>query len=225
MKTRISRLVIAAGFATLLGGFAAGPARGQATADRPIDQRVLFAAVGAAYGLDPDLLAAIARAESGGAADAVSPAGAQGLMQLMPATARRFGVVHPFDPVESALGAAQYLDELRAASPAGGQLTDLLAAYNAGEGAVRRFGGIPPYAETRHYVERVLRYYLLDPPAATAFAVNPPRRVAARRSAVRRAAPRPAAHATPLDGERQVLDQLAELQSLRAAALAANPAR
>ncbi len=164
------------------------------------------------YGLDPDLLAAIARAESGGTADAVSPAGAQGLMQLMPSTARRFGVAHPFDPVESALGAAQYLDELRAVSPAGGQITDMLAAYNAGEGAVRRFGGIPPYSETREYVRRVLRYYLLDSGSQAA---------SSNRSslATRTPSSRPLKRAQA-DGDRTVLDQLTELQSLRAAALA-----
>jgi hypothetical protein len=183
---------------------------------RVCDQRALFSAVGAMYQLDPDLLTAIARAESGGAAGAVSPAGAQGLMQLMPATARRFGVDHPFDPVESALGAAQYLDQLRAASPAGGQLTDLLAAYNAGEGAVRRYGGIPPYAETRRYVERVLRYYLLPTPVGpTPLADAPGRATLIRSHAV--------APPVPLDGERGVLDQLAELKSQRAAALAQNP--
>jgi soluble lytic murein transglycosylase-like protein len=216
MKNGGIRLFVVAGLATLVCGFAASYARGQETADRAIDQRALFSAVGAMYQLDPDLLTAIARAESGGAAGAVSPAGAQGLMQLMPATARRFGVDHPFDPVESALGAAQYLDQLRAASPAGGQLTDLLAAYNAGEGAVRRYGGIPPYAETRRYVERVLRYYLLPTPVGpTPLADAPGRATLIRSHAV--------APPVPLDGERGVLDQLAELKSQRAAALAQNP--
>ncbi|HXR24093.1 MAG TPA: lytic transglycosylase domain-containing protein [Candidatus Binataceae bacterium] len=218
MKSGGTRLIVVVGLATLVCGLVAGYARGQETADRAVDQHALFAAVGAMYQLDPDLLTAIARTESGGVADAVSPAGAQGLMQLMPATARRFGVDHPFDPVESALGAAQYLDQLRAASPAGGQLTDLLAAYNAGEGAVRRYGGIPPYAETRRYVERVLRYYLLDPPVGPTPLASAPRRAASIRS---RAVPLP----VPLDGERQVLDQLAELKSQRAAALAENPSR
>jgi len=218
MKNGGIRLIVVAGLATLVCGFVAGYARGQETADRAIDQHALFIAVGAMYQLDPDLLTAIARAESGGAAGAVSPAGAQGLMQLMPATARRFGVDHPFDPVESALGAAQYLDQLRAASPAGGQLTDLLAAYNAGEGAVRRYGGIPPYAETRRYVERVLRYYLFDPPVGPTPLADTPGRATSIRS---RALPLP----VPLDGERQVLDQLAELKSQRAAALAENPSR
>lgn len=218
MSTPITRLLVAAGLAAVVCGLVAGNARGQGPAARAIDQRALFAVVGAMYGLDPDLLAAIARAESGGAADAVSPAGARGLMQLMPATARRFGVDRPFDPIESALGAAQYLDELRAASPAGGQLTAMLAAYNAGEGAVRRFGGIPPYAETRHYIARVLRYYLLDGSSGTLSSAKPSSRAAANQW-------HDTAPPASLGGERRVLDQLAEFKSLRAAALAKNPSR
>ena len=221
MNTAISRLVAATVLATMVCGVGAGYAGGQETPGGAIDQRALFTAVGAMYGLDPDLLAAIARAESGGQVNAVSPAGAQGLMQLMPATAQRFGVDHPFDPVESALGAAQYLDQLRAASPAGGQITDLLAAYNAGEGAVRRFGGIPPYAETRRYVQRVLRYYLLDPPAGLTPSDSSDSSLVPAGSVRSHAVGRTA----PTDGERRVLDQLTELQSLRAAALAETPSR
>src|SRR5579862_2014910 len=75
---------------------------------RPLDQHAMFRVVAALYNLDPALLEAIARVESGGDAAAVSPAGAQGLMQLMPATARRFRVADPFDPVDNALGAARF---------------------------------------------------------------------------------------------------------------------
>lgn len=190
----------------------ASVARAQnSSAARPLDQHALFAVVGSMYRLDPDLLAAIARAESGGAADAVSSAGAQGLMQLMPATARRFGVTHPFDSVESALGAAQYLDALRAASPAGGQLPDLLAAYNAGEGAVIRYDGIPPYRETRQYVARVLQYYLLDDSTPIA------------RPRAHQLETQPPFHAggpSATDSDRCALDQLADLKAQRTAALA-----
>ena len=120
----------------------------------------IFDFVGIMFNLDPSLLQAIASVESGGHAKAVSPKGASGLMQLMPDTARRFGVKDPFNPVESVLGAARFLAYLH--EHAGIEdLPQLLAAYNAGEGAVWRYGGLPPYPETREYVRRVLLTYLL----------------------------------------------------------------
>jgi hypothetical protein len=122
--------------------------------------KALFQIAGAAFRLDPSLLEAIATVESAGHEDAVSPKGAAGLMQLMPDTARRFGVKHPFDPVENVLGAARFLAYLH--ENAGIEdLPELLAAYNAGEGAVWHYGGLPPYRETREYVRRVLLTYLL----------------------------------------------------------------
>jgi hypothetical protein len=121
----------------------------------------LFQIAGIAFGLDPALLEAIAAVESGGRVNAVSPKGASGLMQLMPDTARRFGVRDPFDPVESVVGTARLLVYLQ--QYAGIEdLPELLAAYNAGEGAVERYRGIPPYAETHDYVRRVLLAYLLN---------------------------------------------------------------
>ena len=137
-----------------------------------IDEHALFRVVGAMYDLDPELLEAVAEVESSGAANAVSPKGAIGLMQLMPSTAARYRVRDPRDPVENALGAARYLSHLREAMLAGGgqdnQLWRILAAYNAGEGAVWRYGGLPPYTETQEYVGRVLWVYLLgiSPPHA-----------------------------------------------------------
>ena len=113
----------------------------------------LFEAAGQKYGVSPALLAAVARQESGYDAGAVSPAGAQGLMQLMPGTAHGLGVTNAFDPTQSVDGAAHLLRGLldRFGS------TDLaLAAYNAGPGAVLRYGGVPPYAETQKYVRSVL---------------------------------------------------------------------
>lgn len=104
-------------------------------------------------GLSPDLIKAVALVESGFDARAVSPRGAQGLMQLMPGTARQLGVRDVFDPAENLLAGARYLreqlDEFE------GDLNLALAAYNAGPEAVRRHGGVPDYRETRDYVSRV----------------------------------------------------------------------
>ena len=120
----------------------------------------IFEIVGIKFNLDPSLLQAIASVESGGHANAVSPKGASGLMQLMPDTARRFGVRDTFDPVENLVGAARFLTYLRQYAEIE-DLPELLAAYNAGEGSVEHYRGIPPYAETHEYVRRVLLTYLL----------------------------------------------------------------
>jgi cell wall-associated NlpC family hydrolase len=112
----------------------------------------LFTRAGSRHGVDPALLAAVAKQESGFNASAVSPAGAQGLMQFMPATARGLGV-DPLDPASAVDGAARYLADLTEQFGS----TELgLAAYNAGPGTVRRYGGIPPYAETQNYVRSVM---------------------------------------------------------------------
>ena len=105
------------------------------------------------YGIDPALLAGLVKQESGFNPNAGSPAGARGLTQLMPATAAGLGVTNVLDPVQSLEGGAKYL---RAQLDAfGGDVTRALAAYNAGPGAVRRYGGVPPYAETQNYVRAV----------------------------------------------------------------------
>jgi cell wall-associated NlpC family hydrolase len=112
----------------------------------------LFQRAGAKYGVSPALLAAVAKVESGYHPTAVSPAGARGLMQLMPGTAKGLGV-NALDPAQAVDGAARLLakDLKRFGS------TELaLAAYNAGAGAVSRYGGIPPYAETQAYVPKVV---------------------------------------------------------------------
>jgi soluble lytic murein transglycosylase-like protein len=111
----------------------------------------LFTAAGAKYGVSPALLAAVAKVESGYNAKAVSPAGAQGLMQIMPATARELGV-NPLDPAQAVDGAARLLSEHLETFDS---LSLALAAYNAGGGAVRKYNGIPPYAETQAYVPKV----------------------------------------------------------------------
>ncbi len=111
----------------------------------------LFSVATAKYGLPQGLLAAVAQTESGGDAKAVSPAGAVGLMQIMPGTARGLGV-DARDPAQAVDGAARLLrDHLRDF----GSVDLALAAYNAGPGAVRRYDGIPPYAETQGYVRKV----------------------------------------------------------------------
>jgi len=109
------------------------------------------------HGVDPALVKAIIRAESNFDQRAVSRKGARGLMQLMPGTAGRYAVGNAFDPAENIRGGVRYLRSLQERFP--GQLHLAIAAYNAGENAVSRYNGIPPYAETRQYVARVFRYY------------------------------------------------------------------
>lgn len=106
---------------------------------------------GAQYGVDPALLAAVAQVESGGNPAAKSPAGALGLMQFMPGTAKELGV-DPMNPTSAINGAAKLL---RGHLDKFGSLDKALAAYNAGPGAVSRFGGVPPYPETQGYVQKV----------------------------------------------------------------------
>lgn len=112
----------------------------------------LFASAGQRYGISANLLAAVAKVESGGNANAVSSAGARGLMQFMPGTAQSMGI-DPSDPAQAIDGAARLLTRLRDSF---GTTELALAAYNAGEGAVRRAGGIPPYGETQAYVSKVM---------------------------------------------------------------------
>ncbi len=106
------------------------------------------------FGVSEALLLAVIVVESRGRSGAVSPKGAQGLMQLMPATGRRFGVKDPFDVQSNILGGTAYLDWLL--RHFGEDAVLALAGYNAGEGAVAKHGGVPPYKETRDYVVRVL---------------------------------------------------------------------
>ncbi len=113
----------------------------------------LFNQAGARYGVSPALLSAVAKQESGYKADAVSPAGARGLMQLMPGTAKGLGVTNSFDPAQAVDGAARMLRDL---TNRFGSTQLALAAYNAGPGAVMKYDGIPPYAETQHYVKNIM---------------------------------------------------------------------
>jgi soluble lytic murein transglycosylase-like protein len=112
----------------------------------------LFNAAGARYGVSPKLLAAVAKVESGYNPRAVSNSGAQGLMQIMPGTAKGLGVTNAFDPAQAVDGAAKLLARnLRDF----GSVDLAVAAYNAGGGAVRKYHGIPPYAQTQAYVPKV----------------------------------------------------------------------
>ena len=108
--------------------------------------------------LDPYLVFLVIEQESHFRVRAVSPKGAQGLMQLMPGTARRFGVKRPFDAAENIRGGTRYLRELM--DMFGGQVNLVLASYNAGEGAVLKYGrNVPPYRETRDYVKKIGKRY------------------------------------------------------------------
>ncbi|MEN6582879.1 MAG: lytic transglycosylase domain-containing protein [Armatimonadota bacterium] len=107
------------------------------------------------YGLDPALIKAVVKAESGFNANAVSHAGAQGLMQLMPSTASGLGCYNPLDPKANINAGAKYL---KGQIDRFGSVDKALAAYNAGPGAVMKYGGVPPYRETQNYVNKVLAY-------------------------------------------------------------------
>lgn len=109
------------------------------------------------YRLPEAFVRAVMRVESNFYPDAVSNRGAMGLMQLMPGTAAAMGVLDAFDPRQNVLGGTRFLRVL--ANSFGGDLVRTIAAYNAGAGAVQRYNGIPPYAETRRYVQRVLTHY------------------------------------------------------------------
>lgn len=117
----------------------------------------LIADVAQRYNLDAGLMKAIMHTESGFNPNARSPVGAQGLMQLMPATARRFNVNNAWDPAQNIEGSAKYLRWLL--NRFNGRVDHVLAGYNAGEGNVDKYGGIPPFRETQDYVKRVLSRY------------------------------------------------------------------
>lgn len=148
-------------FATAMAALSQGPAGARVAAPRlqhlqkvaqDYGTEILKATLGTE--VSPALVLAVIGIESAGRPDAVSAAGARGLMQLIPATATRFGVADSHDPVQNIRGGVAYLDWLMREFDRDPLM--VLAAYNAGEGAVRANGGVPPYAETRDYVPKVL---------------------------------------------------------------------
>lgn len=112
------------------------------------------------YDVPVQLLKAMGKAESGFDAGAVSPAGAQGVMQLMPATAEALGVSDPFDARSNIMGGARYISDLL--KKYDGDMGLALAAYNAGSGNVKKYGGVPPFKETRNYIQRIKEYMGTD---------------------------------------------------------------
>jgi soluble lytic murein transglycosylase-like protein len=117
----------------------------------------LIKSIAAEHGLEGRFVHAVIRAESAYNRFAVSAKGAQGLMQLMPATAAAYGVRDVFDPADNIRGGVKFLKVLWELY--GGNASKTLAAYNAGQEAVKKYGGIPPYAETRTYIDRVIASY------------------------------------------------------------------
>ena len=124
------------------------PPKAATTVPELVDQ------LAAQFGVPADLAHAVIRVESNYQPNAVSPKGAMGLMQLMPATARQYAVDDPFDPAQNLAAGLQHLRSLL--DRFDNRTATALAAYNAGEGAVAKYGGIPPYRETQDYVRRIL---------------------------------------------------------------------
>lgn len=127
----------------------------------------IFTQASKQYHVPVNLLKAVAKAESDFDPNTVSSAGAQGVMQLMPATARSLGVTDPFDPEQNIMGGAKYLGQMLERYDNDAKLA--LAAYNAGSGNVAKYGGIPPFKETQNYVQKVMKYagQTLDTPNNT----------------------------------------------------------
>ncbi len=144
-------------------GFELGIRSGDPVPDTPYGD--LIYATAYRHGMSPTLVAAMVRAESAFDPEALSPKGARGLLQLMPATARRFGIASEqlFEPGPNLDAGVRYLAWLNQRFP--GDLARILAAYNAGEAQVERYRGVPPFAETREYIQRIYRLLRSSRPA------------------------------------------------------------
>ena len=126
---------------------------GAALPKRALQYEAIFDEASRTYGVSKSLLLAVAKQKSNFDANSVSHAGAQGIMQLMPGTAKTLGVKNAFDPYENIMGGAKLLrDNIRSF----GSVPLALAAYNAGPGAVKKYGGVPPYKETQDYVKKIM---------------------------------------------------------------------
>ncbi len=143
-------------FATELDKAMSMESRGAVGLNISGDTNSLIKEAAARYRVDPRLVAAVAQTESGGNQEAVSPAGAVGVMQLMPETAAGLGV-NPYDKRQNIEGGAKYLRQMM--DTFGGDVQKAVAAYNAGPQAVKEYNGIPPYRETQDYVNKVLDIY------------------------------------------------------------------
>lgn len=143
-------------FATELDKAMSMESRGAVGLNISGDTNSLIKEAAARYQVDPRLVAAVAQTESGGNQEAVSPAGAVGVMQLMPETAAGLGV-NPYDKRQNIEGGAKYLRQMM--DIFGGDVQKAVAAYNAGPQAVKEYNGIPPYRETQDYVNKVLDIY------------------------------------------------------------------
>jgi len=158
---------------------APSPALGDVVKRRDVER--LVRGMAPEFGLSPELVLAVIEVESNFNPKAQSPKQAQGLMQLIPATARRFGVSDPWDPQQNVRGGMKYLSWLL--DHFDGDVRLALAGYNAGEKAVKRYGGVPPYGETRGYLRRVSRVLGVSEEGLSAYQGRPNVFVAPRREA------------------------------------------
>jgi Transglycosylase SLT domain len=164
-----------------------------------LDLNQVVKAASGTYQLDPDLVTSVIRAESGFNIRAVSPKGAQGLMQLMPQTASQLGVHNAFDPQANVEGGTRYLRELLERYDF--DLIKALAAYNAGPQRVEQYGGVPPYYETKAYVARIVRDFnrkKLAEKSATSQTAAAPAHANTKKTNARASAGKPASSKPPL---------------------------